>query len=478
MTALLVLVAVHAALAAACLLASGRDLRRGALLLVVVTAPLEVYRTDVGGVNLSLLRLSLAVALVVALRSAGLRRIMREARRNPLVLAYGGLAALMALSLATTSDNAALGARVLAQVGVGIALIAVVSLLAAGEPLPRLAAYLLAGACIPLVAAAWQQVAPEQALPLLGLLPVPDGLEVTRGAQSLFEGTARARGTFGDPSHFGAYLIVVGAVAAASAIGALRRGAARAVVVPAALALCVLAALAGTYSRSAWLGCMAAVAVVAAGGWRRLAMDRDATRRAAVLPLALALAVIAAAAPFASAIDDRLDPSSPGNVESNAVHERTITVALDDVVAWPATGVGLADLGPQLGQDERSSGAHSSYLTVAAELGLPGLALLLLGLILALRMLRRRAAAATGRERLLVGGLAAGYVGFAVANLTYDLWWDDVHWVVLGVAVAACAPPRPDGDQRSPNSSPNGTRDRAGAPPRRAARSARSTNES
>jgi O-antigen ligase len=255
----------------------------------------------------------------------------------------------------------------------------------------------------------------------------------------VFEATPRVRGTFGDPSHFGTYLLIVGAAALASGVAAFRRGATWVAIGLGALLVCILAAIFGTYSRSAWLGFVGAIAILTLSLWHRLVTDPAGTRRAAVLPLVVACSFIALTAPFASAINVRLDPSSAGNVVSNSVHERTMTVALDDLIGYPLTGIGIADLGPQLEQAVRSSGAHSSYLTVAAELGAPGLLLLLLGLALTLRMLQQRMGASTDPDRLVLRGLAAGYIGFAIANLSYDLWWDDFHWLVLGLIIAACS---------------------------------------
>lgn len=439
MSALLVLATLEVAIGIGCFVGAGRNLRRFALLLLTVTAPLEVYRTGVAGVNPSLFRLSLAIALVIVLRSPESRQVLRRVNRIPIFLTYGALAVIMLVSLATMSDNVALGARVFAQVTIGIIAAALVYALASQEPLMRIARYILVGASVPLAAAAWQLIVPSEPLPLLSLLPVPEGLEVTRDPLPVFEATARARGTFGDPSHFGAYLLLVGAVALASTIVAFRQWATRRTASLSVLLACILGVVFATYSRSAWLGCVAAISLVTVGAWLRLAADPARTTRAAVVPLAVACCFIAATAPLASAVNDRLDPSSAGNVVSNSVHERTVTVALDDLLSHPLTGIGIADLGPQLEQAVRSSGAHSSYLTVAAEIGAPGLVLMLLAPLLTLRLLHRGMSASAEPDRLMLRSIAAGYIGFAIANLSYDLWWDDFHWVVLGLVIASCA---------------------------------------
>ena len=443
MSALLVIGALEAVICVVCLLGAKRNLRRFALLLLIVTAPLEVYRTELAGLNLSLFRLSLAIALATVLLVPGSRRTLRQMRSNPVLLAYLTFAAVMLLSLLTMSENSGLGARLLAQVILGVTALATVSSLAATEPVARIVRYILIGAGLPLVAAAWQRIAPtldvNDALPFLSLLPVPEGLEVTRGSLPTFEETPRMRGTFGDPSHFGTYLLIVGAAALASAVAASRRGATHAVLGLCGLLMCIVLAVFGTYSRTAWMGLVAAIAIVTLSLWHRLAADPARWRRAAVLPLVIACSFIALTAPFASAINGRLDPSAAGNVVSNSAHERTVTVALDDLIGYPLTGVGVADLGPQLQQAVRSSGAHSSYLTVAAELGVPGLLLLLLGFMLVVRMLHRRMMTSTDPALLMLQGLAAGYIGFAIANLSYDLWWDDFHWLVIGLIIAACS---------------------------------------
>jgi hypothetical protein len=35
----------------------------------------------------------------------------------------------------------------------------------------------------------------------------------------------------------------------------------------------------------------------------------------------------------------------------------------------------------------------------------------------------------------VAGGFLAAYVAFLLANATYDLWWDDFHWLLLGTII-------------------------------------------
>jgi hypothetical protein len=434
---LLLLLALELAIAIACYLAVDRNARRAMLLLLAVTAPLEVYRTPILDVNVSLFRLSLLAAVVTVLVTPSIRGRFPGAFQSRLPLCYGALAGLMLISLVSLSDNVGLGARLTGQVVVGTIAIACVATLAAGEPPARLMRYLIAGSALPILAAGWQRLSlelgGEGVLPLLSLLPVPEGLEVTREPVSTFEGTLRLRGTFGDPTHFGAYLTIVAAVIAGAALASLRNRDRRAASVYGLLLVVAVAVTVGTYSRSAWLGMGTALAIVAVASWMRLIRERPGSLLPAAIPVGLAAVFIVLSAPFAPTIEARLGPSQQSNVVSNTAHERTVSVALDELADNPLAGIGLADLGPKLDQAVRTSGAHSSYLTVAAELGGAGLLLLIAALVFAVQRLLSARSASDQVGRLLLHATTAGYAGFAVASLFYDLWWDDFHWVVLGL---------------------------------------------
>src|SRR6185312_6918157 len=88
----------------------------------------------------------------------------------------------------------------------------------------------------------------------------------------------------------------------------------------------------------------------------------------------------------------------------------------------------------------RTSGASSTYLSVAAQVGAFGLLALLAGAAIAMWMLTRAYRSLEGRAlRVLPLGLGAAYLGFMAANVTYDVWFDDFHWLVLGVVAGLYA---------------------------------------
>ena len=140
--------------------------------------------------------------------------------------------------------------------------------------------------------------------------------------------------------------------------------------------------------------------------------------------------------PLLPRIGDRLDNARSANRISNESHAQTTRFAYEQFLAHPVAGIGLSDLGPRLAQDQRTSGAHSSYLTVAAELGLPGLVVTLVLLGLVVRALLP-SARGTQDDQVARFGLFCAYMGFIIANAFYDLLWDDFHWLFVGVALAA-----------------------------------------
>lgn len=329
--------------------------------------------------------MGIAAALCGALTLAALARGRARWPRTPVDLPAVAWAVALALAAWFALDRAAS----LPRLGKALfpALVGLAALHAAREPAGRrFAAAFLASAG---VAAAFGVAA-----------------FVMRGAG--FEG--RARGAVGHYMTFAGQLLLLLSLAAGIALAARERRwrlGALAVALPAA------AALAATFTRSAWLGLLAALATLL--GFAR-------PRALPALALGAALAVALAPGDYRARILSIADPSSPWNRERTYMWEAGARMFRDH----PLTGVGLMDLKPVYdryrapGARERAGHLHSVPIQVAATTGVLGLAAfaaLLAGLFAcAMRGLRadaRRGGLAAG-VRL---GVAAGLVGFVVAGL-------------------------------------------------------------
>ncbi|HEY5199185.1 MAG TPA: O-antigen ligase family protein [Solirubrobacteraceae bacterium] len=438
--ATLILVCLEAVLGLAAWLLCGRRPDQAALGLLAVTAPLEDYRTPLLGVNVSLFRLSLVVALAVLAR--GRLNQLRQPSRDPITLAYALLAAIMAISLVLFSDNRSLGFRVLSQVAVGtVAMVVVAGLVRRiGHPV-RVAGTLVVGVALPIAAGFWQasfgstRAAPL--LPFLASLPAAPGLEVSRIGSSFAGATLRVKSTFADPNHFGAYCaLLLGPLLGLLGLAAGRRSV-RWIAASSAVVIALVCMILLSGSRSAWLA--AGVCVVGCGAAFLPALLRGMSSRArgrAALGSAVAVAVLALVG--SPIVASRLNDATAANRQSNETHSLTLRRASDDLVEMPVLGIGLSDFGPQLGEGPLTSGAHSTYLTVGAELGFVGLFALLAVLVLTGRALAAGIRRGDGELRMVATGLACGYAGFALAAAFYDLWWDDFQWLIAGSVLGLC----------------------------------------
>jgi O-antigen ligase len=242
-----------------------------------------------------------------------------------------------------------------------------------------------------------------------------------------------------------------------TAVRVVSRSDAPRLVTPAAVVVAATASLLATYSRSAWLGAFVGL-LVAIPLVVRPAVRAIGSPRRLALAAAGAVALLAAITlPLLPALLARLDSGLAANATSNMSHLETAETAIGAYLSAPVTGVGAGGLGVLLDQCPRTSGAHSSYLTIAAELGTVGLLAAVAIIVGALRALQlRRRTSASPAAQVLIGAALAAYVGLLVANVTYDLWWDDFHWLVLGLIVGAATlasapevPPPPEDKQSS-----------------------------
>ena len=165
-----------------------------------------------------------------------------------------------------------------------------------------------------------------------------------------------------------------------------RRAASRdRIVVWAALGLGA-AGLAVSWSRAAWLGLLAGAAVYALP-WLRERRFRRISRRQTALLLAGAAAGFAFLYSFSDVAANRL-LLADSELEAWSLYERKrdAAIALQIVAEHPAAGVGLGNYLAAARQKEPTAQiAHNVPLLVAAELGLPGLALWLAFLLVPLR---------------------------------------------------------------------------------------------
>src|SRR5581483_1249931 len=123
---------------------------------------------------------------------------------------------------------------------------------------------------------------------------------------------------------------------------------------------------------------------------------------------------------------------------------KLVSNGLEIVARHPVVGVGTGGFRRAYakqthlrGKEPKAAASHDTPITVAAETGIPGLALLawLLAAALVLPFRRNPVRTATGRARLALG---LALVAIAVHSLFYDaLFEDPLFWVALALSAVA-----------------------------------------
>jgi hypothetical protein len=281
--------------------------------------------------------------------------------------------------------------------------------------------------------------------------------------------------TLGNPNHlagFAAMVLPVGAVLWAASTSRRQRR------LVAAMAAALGVELAATGSRGGWLG------TLAAGGTLALLHRADLAawgRRALRWAVAAVAALVLAAVLLGAAGVAKRDLGEVARVGRGSTLDLRVQLwrtAWSMTLAHPVVGVGpdgfasafpdhvTHEFAQAFGVFSAATDAHNLFATAAANLGLPGLAALL-GLVATAvartaRAWRRPAITAPG-DRLMLGGAAAGLVGYLVqasAN-TQPVSLSFFAWVLLGVLCAFSRPP----DVASADSAPAEARRRPDAVP-------------
>lgn len=239
----------------------------------------------------------------------------------------------------------------------------------------------------------------------------------------------RVNSVFYDPSIYGRFLVL--GILASLVLVLYSRGAV--VWAAAALAIATWVGLVPSFSQSSFIALGAGIVVALLLLWRRKA----------VLPLAVAAALLAAVTFGVPQVRHRIvGNASLSHVTSG--RSKLISGGVKLAVHHPVIGVGAggfkrayADQAGLKGKEPKAAASHDAAVTVAAETGLPGLALLVwlvaLGLGLAVR--RNPVATADGRARLAFG---LALLAIVVHSLFYNaLVEDPLFWALLALSALA-----------------------------------------
>ena len=359
-------------------------------------------------------------AVLIAGAAAFLYRALRghEFTAPPRLIAAptAGFLALASVSLLWTRDLDA-GANLLAFFLLPFAaLVAVVVRSELAPWLPKALALIAIGlASVFALVGVWQEATKE-------LLFYGPQLEVANAYSPFF----RVTSLFSDPSLYGRHVVLGFAVLLVLLwAGRIHLAAA------AALMALMFAGLYFSYSQSSWaaLFVVAAAVTIVAG---------DRTARRAVAAATVAALLVAAGFVVVQARDKSISELTSGRWQR-------AELTIDVVREQPLIGVGLGaqpkvsrELGAGQGAREARFVSHTTPLTVAAELGLLGVALYVLLLAAAVRML----AILRRTHEALALALGAVLLALFTHALAYSGFFEDpITWLTLGVGAAYLAVP-------------------------------------
>jgi putative inorganic carbon (HCO3(-)) transporter len=236
----------------------------------------------------------------------------------------------------------------------------------------------------------------------------------------------RVNSVFYDPSIYGRFLVI--AIVASLVVVLLRRGDSLwriAVVLTIGI---TWAGLLPSFSQSSFVALAAAVVVGGVVAWRR----------AGLLLVAAGIVVVIAAIVVSPAVRHRASLSHVTSGRSTLV-----TKGIKVAVHHPVIGVGVggfrraySDLAHLRGKEPKAAASHTTPVTVAAELGVPGLLLFAWLVVVALYTAFRRIVPTFDGAARLAFGLAL--VVILVHCLFYNaLFEDPAFWGLLALVVVA-----------------------------------------
>jgi putative inorganic carbon (hco3(-)) transporter len=249
----------------------------------------------------------------------------------------------------------------------------------------------------------------------------------------------RVNSVFWDPSIYGRYLVVAILATLALVLLGVRE---RLLAAGIAAIVAIWAGLLFSYSQSSFAALGAGTFAAAAVVWR--------WRAATALALA-SLVVVSAGFATPQVRHTLLERSKTGLNAATSGRAGLVSNGLRIAADHPVAGVGTggfkrayAERTGLKGREPKKAASHSTPVTVAAETGFPGLALLAwLGAASLLAAFRGRGRSDAGRTALVVG-LTLGAI--AVHSLFYNaLFEDPTTWALLGlVALVAAQRRRPE----------------------------------
>lgn len=153
----------------------------------------------------------------------------------------------------------------------------------------------------------------------------------------------------------------------------------------------------------------------------------------------------------------RIIAPDSGDKLSTEAHQATWRFGLQMALEHPIVGIGVGEFWSATSKnnvlnDNIGSLAHNTFIEVAAELGLLGLAMLL-GILVSTwrllgKLLRQARCAGDKYNADLCCGLQEGLVGFAAASCFISTEYVKPFWIVVYIAVALCAHLRTEEQQR------------------------------